>query len=133
VSSQPQDPDGNEVRIEVVKEVREVSPFVIMHRGMGTVDPADPNRIVFEDYSPRVLPSDVPEEVPVELDEIIVPKGVSVTEPAPSSESPPTTEQPASETPVPTAPPLPSPPVGPLPFPEAAETDDGKPNPPASS
>ena len=116
------------------EESKTISPFVIMQRGFGTVDPADSNRVVFEDFSPRVMPSDAPDEE-VDLDELVIPKGLSVLAPASSSESPPPTEPPPSEEPASpeaTEDQLPFPMTPSLPEPPAVVPGDGKPNPPAS-
>jgi hypothetical protein len=139
----------------VEDEARTVTPFVTFDRGFATVDPSDENRVVFEDFSPRVLKSDAPDEV-YEAPEIpTVPKDSSAPEPASSSESPSTSEPVKSENPAPPAPSDPTgvpvtepavgtvaaptmPALGPLPFPtgtstEDAATDDGSPNPSESS
>lgn len=131
-------------------EARTVSPFVRMDRGFASIDPSDPNNVVFEDFSPRVLDADAPDEVYVEPEISTIPKGSSAPVPASSSESPPPTEPPKLETPVPaestptqepvtepavgtvSTPPMPT--LGPLPFPtspstEGAETGDGSPSP----
>lgn len=129
--SQSHDPDlreTDEAPVVPVKEPRELNPFVIMQRGMGTVDPSDDNRVIFEDYSPRVVPSDAPDDDDFELDIPSIPKGLSVLAPADSSVSSETTE-PQSEppvSPVSTEDPLPFP-MPELPSP-AVEQDAGKRN-----
>lgn len=70
-------------------EPREVSPFKIINRGEDTVDKND--RVVFADFSPKVVPSETP-------DREKSPKGASAPRPARSKESPPKTEQKKSET-----------------------------------
>lgn len=107
-----------------------MSPFVIMQAGEDSVDPSDPNSVLFEDYRPRVVPSDTPDEVMVEIEDLMVPKDVSVQVPASSSEPSPPAPPPESELIVQPGDSqkvtLPTPPdLGPLPFP-GAEPEDGK-------
>lgn len=106
-------------------EPRILTPFIRMDRGLGTVDPNDPNRIAFDDFSPRVLASETPDEVVENLEIVPIPKASSAPEPVSSSGTPPVTTPPVSETPV-----LPEPPLGPLPIPSSkdAEPGAGKPN-----
>ena len=54
---------------ETPEDARTITPFKIIHRGEDTVDSDDVVR--FADFSPKVLPSDAPEE------EGIAPKGES--------------------------------------------------------
>jgi hypothetical protein len=118
-----------------------------MDRGFASVDPADPNSVVFEDFSPRVLDADAPDEVYEEPEIPTVPKVSSAPAPASSLASEPPTEPVKSETPVPpesetpvvgtiSTPPMP--PLGPLPFQMGTDTedagkDDGSPSPTESS
>ncbi len=79
------------------EEIRTVHPFKLINRGEDTVVGED-NNVIFSDFSPRVIPSDVPDE---EIDDLVSPKDVSAREPAPSPELPPPTEPTLSETTVP--------------------------------
>lgn len=79
---------------EAHDEPQELTPFRIVNRGEDTVD--SNNNVQFADFSPRVLPSEIPDEV------VEVPKDESAPEPAPSSVSTETSEPVKSETPVPT-------------------------------
>jgi len=102
-----------------------ISPFVRMVPGEDSIDPADQSRVIFEDFRPRVLDADTPEEV-LEDDIPTVPKGLSAAEPAPSSESPSPTAPEKSEGTVPLVPPLSPTGLGPLPFEKSdAAQDDG--------
>ena len=61
-------------------EARELHPFKIINRGQDTVA-GDDERVVFADFSPRVVPSETPDE---EIDNTISPKAVSAPVPAES-------------------------------------------------
>lgn len=76
-------------------ESRTLYPFKTIHRGDDTLGKDD--EILFADFSPKVLPSDAPDE-----EEPIAPKAESVPEPAPSSESTENVEQKTSDNPAPT-------------------------------
>lgn len=78
-------PDADKVDLS---EAKEVTPFQIIDRGEDTVNTS--GRVTFADFSPKVLPSEAP-------DEELVPKDVSAPAPAQSSESTQTTEQKKSE------------------------------------
>lgn len=115
---------------EPEKEVRELNPFVRMDRGFATIDPTDPNSVVFEDFSLRVVPSDAPDQM-VDTEIPTVPKGLSVLAPASSSELPPPTEPTKSEDSAQDELPFPMPTPS-LPSPSVAEPGDGKLNLPVS-
>lgn len=72
-------------------EATKITPFKIIRPGEDTVDLDD--EVQFADFRPRVVPSDTPDEEPVEM----APKAVSAPAPAPSPESTQTTVQKASE------------------------------------
>lgn len=91
-------------------EARKVVPFRIMRRGQDSVD--EENDVVFSDFSPRVLPADVPDET-----EVTVPKDVSAPELAPSTDLAPASGQNTSVTSVP----------------QPVSKDAGKPNPSVTS
>lgn len=74
-------------------EPRTITPFKLINRGEDTLD--ENENVVFADFSPRVIPSETPDEV-----EDILPKAESAPEPVPSSESTQTEGQETSETPV---------------------------------
>lgn len=76
---------------EEASEPRNLTPFKIIHRGEDTLGPDD--EVQFADFSPRMIPADVPDEVVV-----AVPKEESAPQPVPSSESTETTEPAKSET-----------------------------------
>lgn len=69
---------------EAHDEPQELTPFRIINRGEDTLDAS--GNVQFADFSPRVLPSEVPDEV------VEVPKAESVPAPVSSSESPETSE-----------------------------------------
>ena len=81
-----------------------INPFVLINRGEDSVIGKGNNeRVVFSDFSPKVLPADVPEEVTTVLpEEVGDPKDLSAPEGADSEPSTPTpTEPTSSENPVP--------------------------------
>lgn len=79
------------------REVRELHPFKTINRGEDTVV-GDDEKVIFADFSPRVIPAEVANE---EIDEIISPKGSSAPAPVDSKipESTPPTEPSSSTTP----------------------------------
>ena len=77
-------------------EARTVTPFRVINRGEDTLD--EHEDVVFADFSPRVLPSEVPDE---DIDGALNPKGVSAPERVSSPESTSTTEPTPTGTPAP--------------------------------
>lgn len=62
---------------------RKVVPFRIMRRGKDSVD--EENDVVFADFSPLVLPSDVVTEEPTVPKDVFAPDHAPLTDLAPSS------------------------------------------------
>lgn len=77
-------------------EARQINPFKIIQRGEDTIGPDDD--VQFADFSPRIVPSDTPDE---EVTAAPSPKGESVMAPARSSVSQEKTEPEKSDTTVP--------------------------------
>jgi len=50
-----------------LSEAREVNPFQIIQRGVDTVNSR--GQVTFADFTPKVVPADTPEEIPVPKDE----------------------------------------------------------------
>ena len=63
---------------EEASEPKTITPFKVINRGEDTVDRDD--RVVFADFSPKVLPADAPDE-----EVVVVPKDGSAMAPASSS------------------------------------------------
>jgi hypothetical protein len=94
---------------EAKDTARKISPFKVIRRGKDSVD--NDEDVVFADFSPLVLPADVPDE------EIILPKDAFAREPAPLTDLAPSSALTSSVTPA-------------L---KAASSGDGKPSPSATS
>lgn len=88
---------------------KKISPIKMMKPGEDSFD--SENTVIFSDFRPQVLPADVPDAVPT------VPKDVYAPGPAPSTDLAPASGQSSSGTSVP----------------KTATSDDGKPNPSATS
>lgn len=78
---------------EEADEAQTVSPFKFIQRGEDTLD--DEGNVMFADFTPKIVPSETPDEIEP------APKVESAPEPAPSPESTQTSVQRPSETPVP--------------------------------
>lgn len=75
---------------DAIDDAQEMTPFRIVNRGEDTTDAH--GNVQFADFSPRVLPADVPDEA------VEVPKEESAQAPVPSSESTEIVEPKRSET-----------------------------------